>query len=167
MKQIILTSGHLVQVSDRWYDYLNQFDWRLGGWSYAQRSEYGTGTILLHHEVISLCGLLLPEKYEVDHKDRNTMNCQDENLRVVTVSGNRHNRPVQSNNAASEHRGIYYLTKIQKWEVHLSKDNVCIIRKQFVTEDEAIKARIKAEKEYLNRPTKIWVLEMVIGFKSP
>src|SRR5215831_4114843 len=119
MRTIILASGDICQVSDEDYDYLINFDRRLcgtRGGGYPARRVYINGkqhNIWMHHVILERKGEIVPSGMVVDHKDRDHLNNQRDNLRIVTKSVNRHNMKTQQNNTSGE-RGVVK-TKKETW----------------------------------------------------
>ena len=95
MKLIPLTKGKVAQVSDEDYERVNALRWyahfkpHSGNW-YARAviRKAGTRVHLQMHSFI----LPPPDGYEVDHRDRDGLNNQRENLRHGTASQNQGNR---------------------------------------------------------------------------
>ncbi len=80
MKTIPLDSGGVTQVSDEDFDYLTTWIWTQLGY-YVVR-QYAKKIILMH--IVVFGRMNLPKKEMVDHKDRNPLNNQRENLRAAT-----------------------------------------------------------------------------------
>lgn len=87
MKTITTKKGEQILVDDEDYEYLKNFTWGARGIC-GTRYAYN-GTIGLMHRVI--LGLS-DRKITVDHKDRNGLNNQKENLRIATSSENACNK---------------------------------------------------------------------------
>lgn len=87
-------AAHGVLVSPRWYaDPALAHDlrghWRINREGYVERSEHGGGKTLLHRLVR---GARLRDGRIVDHKNRNRLDCRDENLIFVTPAASARNR---------------------------------------------------------------------------
>lgn len=95
MKLIPLTQGEFTKVDDADFVWLSGYNWyakrsRPGGSFRAARSRRINGqvtTIYMAREIMDC-----PAGKEVDHKDRDTLNHQRENLRVCTKKENLENR---------------------------------------------------------------------------
>jgi len=142
MKEIVLTTGEVTQVSDEDFDSLNQFLWCLSG-------EYASTTHLyMAHVVLTRTGIVIPEGKEIDHIDRNKLNNQRENLRAVTRSQNCHNADLRSNNI-SGHRGVFFDQERQKWCAFLTINGIRMRLGRYNTIEEAIAVRESAERRFL------------------
>ena len=96
--KIFLTQGQYALVDNEDYKYLSQWKWfahrpNKKTTYYAVRTcrEYGQRTLRMHN--------VLAERYikkdykELDHRDRNGLNNQKDNLRITTRGENIHNTP--------------------------------------------------------------------------
>ncbi len=102
MKTIELTQGQVARVDDCDYEKANQFKWH----AYTTPKDHtfyaahnlprvnGHQMKLLLHRFI--LGITDP-KVRVDHKNRNGLDCQRNNLRVATTSQNGANRKINAN----------------------------------------------------------------------
>lgn len=105
------------RVDNQDYKRLLLYSWRLSSKEYAVRSESigGVERKIGMHQVVA--GWQRDSGLVVDHKDRDKLNNQRSNLRLVTNSVNLHNRGINSNNS-SGHKGVY-------WDAERSKWNAC------------------------------------------
>jgi len=98
MKKIKLTQGFHAIVDNDDYKYLNQFKWHVLNnknrphlTKYARRYKGKKNGkriyITMHQEIMNLKNI----KFEIDHKDRNGLNNQKNNLRKCTRSQNQAN----------------------------------------------------------------------------
>ena len=74
-------------VDDRDFDFLNQYNWRLGTKGYAE-TKINRSTIGMHRLLLDIT----TKGIETDHIDHNKLNNQRVNLRACTISQNQHNR---------------------------------------------------------------------------
>lgn len=81
---------------------------------------------------------------ELDHIDRNKSNNSISNLREVTSSENKLNRPLQKNNKIGI-AGVYYHRTSGKYRAEIKRDNKTKSLGYFSTVEEAINARKIAE----------------------
>ena len=79
----------------------------------------------------------------LDHIDRNRTNDSINNLREVTSSENSYNRTPRKD-TYSKCIGVTYNKRDKVWQARFGKEHLGI----FKTEEEAIKTRLKREKEY-------------------
>lgn len=104
MKEISLSQGKVALVDDEDFDYLNQYKW------YANRFKY-TFYAITHRRInkydhkIYMHRLIMNPGREIhiDHKDRNGLNNQKNNLRIATYSQNNCNR---KGSGASQYLGV-------------------------------------------------------------
>lgn len=82
-----------------------------------------------------------------DHENRNPLDNRKENLRYATQHENTMNKGKQRNNISGI-TGIGWIKKIQKWRARITFNEKEIYLGVFDNKDEAIKARLCAEKEY-------------------
>lgn len=121
MKELQLTQGYVALVDDEDYERASQYKWfaQINRKTvYAQRStprvEGKQGVQLLHRFLLNLPGGHNPE---VDHKDRNGLNCQKYNLRTATRQQNCCNR-----NDKVKQKGISWSKSRGKWKAHIQVD---------------------------------------------
>ncbi len=104
MKTIPLTQGKIALVDDEDFEYLNQWKWfaRKNKHNYYVCRRNGKKHILLHNVIMN------PSPgFEVDHRDRNGLNCQRKNMRIATHSQNQSNKRSQIN-GTSKYLGVHY-----------------------------------------------------------
>ena len=93
----------------------------------------------LHGAIIQLSGQEVPDGYEIDHKDRNPLNCLDDNLRICTPNQNAQNRKKQSNNTSGQ-KGVRWHKRDKKWNVSITTINGCEFLGNFDTKEDAARA---------------------------
>jgi hypothetical protein len=124
MKTIPLTQGKAALVSEEDYDLVARHKWcahKIGKSFYAVRHVSGNGKGIptvnqwLHHAI-------LPPKpgLQVDHKNRNTLDCRRENLRYATPSQNRVNRWDKTNKWG--YRGVGKAKNAKSWFAYINID---------------------------------------------
>lgn len=147
MKIIPLTRGMEAAVSDEDFDYLNQWSWSTlltNSGTYACRGyrENGQQIFVYMHKVVAerigLIGL-------ADHKDRNGLNNQRDNLRQATNSQNIANRGMPSHNT-SGYKGIYFDKRRGNWTAKVGFNKSYTHLGTFNTAIEAAKAYDRAAK---------------------
>lgn len=123
MKEIKLNNNLVAFVSDEDYEWLSQWKWyglRYKHTTYAVRTEYKKDSenrrifkrVWMHRLILNLTD----RKIQGDHKDRNGLNNQRDNLRVATQSQNNANR---NKNSSSQYLGISYYKKRKAWRVSI------------------------------------------------
>ena len=88
-----------------------------------------------------------PKGKQVDHIDGNPLNNKIDNLRLATGSQNQMNRGLLKNNTSGV-VGVYWVESVQKWRAQIDCKNKRIYLGYFDDKEEAIAARIAAEKKY-------------------
>jgi len=73
----------------------------------------------------------------VDHKDRNKLNNNIENLRELTKSENNKNADKRKNGATSKHKGVSWNKNERKWEARLKLNGKHLFLGYFNNEDDA------------------------------
>ena len=154
MKLIPLTKGQFAQVDDWNYDWLNQWKWQ--AWKNKQsKTFYATRSVRIKgkHSVIKMHRLIMNAKkgQQVEHKDRQGLNCLEENLRFSTQSQNMMNA---SSWGRSKYRGVsfmksYYKGKITEYiTARIKIGDKYKHLGNFSTEEDAARARDKEAKIY-------------------
>ena len=83
----------------------------------------------------------------VDHINRNKKDNRLENLRLTDKSVNAFNTGVRKNNKSGT-TGVWFRRDTKKWSAEIKKDGVKHCLGSFLTKEEAMKARAKAEAVY-------------------
>lgn len=94
---------------------------------------------------ISMAQLLGCKGY--DHKNRNTLDNRRENLRPAIQKENVRNKSIQKNNTSGV-TGVSYLQDSGKWRARITYNEKEIYLGSYIIKEDAIYARLKAEKEY-------------------
>lgn len=151
MKTLTLSDGQKAFVDDEDYIACLQYSWNPHSAGYATAYVGGGRVnqeyILLHTFIARRMDLI----GEIDHEDRNKLNCQRLNLRPCTRSQNNINKDVQSNNT-SGHKGVS-LVLAGQYRSGEYRAYITVKRKQihlgyFQSIDLAIAARQRAERRY-------------------
>lgn len=144
--EIHLTRGH-VAIIDADDAHLAFYNWSANvtpqGKVYAQRSLEPGVAIGLHREIL---GLPPGRDPEVDHKDGESLNCRRQNLRVVSVSGNRQNKSALRNNT-SGFMGVTFNKRYGTWSATIGVSGKRKYLGSFATAGQANAARLAAERK--------------------
>jgi hypothetical protein len=109
---------------------------------------YGKSTYYVHRVAYALYyGEQLSPDVVIDHKDGDKSNNRVNNLRKVTYSANNHNRKLDKK-STSGHRGVTYSKTANKWQARLTIDGRQLNLGYFDCKEDAITARLNAEREY-------------------
>lgn len=147
-KQIELTQGKIVLVSDHRFEHLNRWKWcasfHHGNWRAIRKQWFPCiKTIYMHREIM---GITDPNIL-VGHRDGDSLNNQDENLRVCNNAQNLCNRGRQANNT-SGYKGVHWLRKNKKWSAHIQVNSKVIYLGSFVNIEDAARAYNEAAKKH-------------------
>ena len=125
MKEIKLANNKGVAlVDDEDFEMLNQYKWFNNGTGYAItkiKKNNKQVNKLMHLFIIDT-----PKDMQTDHIDRNKLNNQKFNLRIVTRSQNTMNRPKYK--GTSKYKGVYYNKQNKNWvaRIKLNKKQITI-----------------------------------------
>lgn len=114
-------------------------------WNKSQRyiqTKLSDGTKILLHKLITNTN----ENTMVDHKDRNTINCRKENLRICTSQENNRNASRRKDNKSGV-TGVCWSKKYNAWIAYIHKNKKQILLGKFDDKIDAIRTRLVAEKD--------------------
>lgn len=120
MKEIPLTQGKVALIDDEDFELVSQYKWHAHknkNVFYARSSMDGEN-ILLHRFILNT-----PDGIEIDHKDRDGLNCTRENMRLATHTQNNANRGMLRNNT-SGYRGVRFYKASGSWQSAISVNAV-------------------------------------------
>ncbi len=108
-------------VPDDVVEVVNRYSWYLTNWGYPA-TRTGGPALLMHRLVyLTLYGFLPGPGEDLDHIDRNRLNCLEGNLRRVSRSFNNANMGKNSKNT-SGYRGVSWDTERRRWSAKIQKD---------------------------------------------
>lgn len=110
MREIPLTRGKVAQIDDGDWERVAPYSWvagKRGRTWYAQANINGT-LWYLHRWIMGLTG-------GVDHRDRNGLNNQRDNLRPASWSQNQANRIKSEGDFSSSYKGVSWDPQTEKW----------------------------------------------------
>ncbi len=131
MKEIILKNSQLKTViDDDDFHVVSKHTWFIG--------DNGNGSVFMnrHKRCIPMGSFLLKTKSMVDHKDRNPLNNQKENLRICNVSQNQMNSS-KKENASSKYKGVTWNKRCKKWQAQIVFNEIYVYLGLFESETEA------------------------------
>jgi hypothetical protein len=102
-------------------------------------------TVYLHHAIFIFHHGYLPER--IDHKDKNSLNNNIENLRACNQSLNMANSSIKSTNT-SGYKGVSFRSDTKKWQASLMKNYKKISLGCYATAEEANKAYLEGSKKH-------------------
>lgn len=117
MREIQLTRGFTAQVSDEDYDRINAFNWFASVGEHQVRAARmkNRQMIYMGHEVLQVKSC---KQWEVDHRDKDTLNNQRDNLRIVT-----HKVNMQNTDRHLNRKGYCYNKRAGLYSVYLDMPN--------------------------------------------
>ncbi len=123
MLTIQLTNSDLVTfVDNEDYEYLNQWDWRLSPKGYAYRSEGDPRKNT--QKIIFIHGAIMQAK-GIDHKDRNKLNNQRDNLRLANQTqnnANKHTLARKTIKSKSQYKGVSWYKTTNTWVAQIQQN---------------------------------------------
>lgn len=116
------------------------------GLGYKRVMVHGKHT-MVHHIVWEMFNGPIPEGMEVDHNDHNRENNKIENLTLVDRTKNMQNKSKYKNNASGV-CGVSLRKDSGKWRAIITVNKKKIYIGNYITFEEAVSARLKAERVY-------------------
>lgn len=174
MRNLPLTKGYVTVVDDDDYDKIANYVWPLKyrhqpdplKWQVSDAGKprpyavkrRGPTTLRLHRFIFELNGMKIPEGYEVDHINHNTLDNRKSNLRLVTRGENNANMRKRKDNTTG-YKGVFYLTgkRKKRYWAFINKDGRRYGLGTYATAVEAARAynqksiELFGDNAYLNR----------------
>lgn len=115
MKQIQLSRGYVAFVDDEDFDCVSKIKWyplvtRWTVYAYNRAGNY------LHRFVLDISDPTI----EVDHEDHNGLNCQKQNLRPTSRSGNGRNARKWLSGTSSHFKGVCFFKRDANWQAYIN-----------------------------------------------
>lgn len=149
MKKIHLAQGYVAFVDDEDYEKASRIKWSpqvdKNGRVYARSNYDAVGNRkrwYLHRFILGVTDA----KIDVDHRDRNGLNCQRRNLRTATRTLNNGNATLRADNR-SGHKGVCWSTRDGEWMAYITFNKKRIYLGRFSNLARAVKARNKKSLE--------------------
>jgi hypothetical protein len=119
--------------------------WFLHIKGYAVANLPGGGQVLLHRLIM---GLEHGDRRQVDHRDRNPLNCQRSNMRLATSGQNRQN-VTSYRGSTSQYRGVSWDAARGRWKAQGKVARRGVFIGRYATEEEAAEAAAAWRREHL------------------
>lgn len=150
MKKIQLTQNHVALVDDEDFEWLNKWRW-YASWHPNVRSYYAVRhakiksgkrpTVYMTREIL---GLKKGDGKQADHKNHNTLDHQQHNLRICTCRQNLQNHRKRqtygSKKGSSVYSGVSWFKRDKKWRVQIMYNGKYIHLGLFFSELDAANA---------------------------
>lgn len=126
------------------FDTVSKYCWYENNCGYAVTRISKSRQILLHRLIMfGIDGAVSDIK--IDHINRNKLDCRKINMRTCTDAENVLNRGLSSRNKSGV-TGVIWRPNEKKWQAYICKDRRCISLGYYTNKDDAVCARIEAEK---------------------
>lgn len=156
MAEIVLSQGKVALVDDEDYEFLSQWNWHVlfNGHNYYAKCNKYLGTIegkrkfkclLMHRVIAERIGMDLTSF--IDHKDRDGLNNQRNNLRSANPHENNQNQKIRKDNKSGV-KGVCWLKREKMWKAYIHLERKQKTLGYFKEKTDAVKARLDAEKLY-------------------
>lgn len=155
MKLLQLSKGYIAQVDDEDYELLSQWCWsatKCCDKIYARRTKkYGNKKVHIYLHRFLMNVHLCDKTVFCDHKDRDTLNNQKENLRICTAADNQRNKTKKRNGI---HKYIGVSVNHKRFSASLTHNGKRVYIGTYDTQEEAALAynnkKIELHGEFAN-----------------
>lgn len=159
MKELVLYSGGVALIDDNMLEIvlLHSTTWRIdAGYAYCKSKLRKGKTTRLHQVVMNKFN---GWKYniDIDHIDRNPLNCQISNLRFCTRSQNMCNIP-KKRNSSSQYKGVTWMKDNNKWRSQIQVNRKIVHGGLFLIEKDAA---IRSNELYIKHYGEFAVLNII------
>ena len=142
MKIFFFNTSNYAIIDTEDYTKVKEYCWYNTPNGYARASmKFGKGNITLHRIVMG------SPKADIDHKNRNKLDCRKSNLRLATRANNCTNINVKKNNK-SGYTGVRKAHTFNKWVAYITNNKQRIYLGTFKKKQDAINVRCEAEIKY-------------------
>lgn len=148
MKEIPLTQGKVALVDDEDYGWLSKYKWTIHSNGYV-KTWTGEETEYMHRMVMNAVS-----GQEVDHIDREKLNCQKSNLRFATRSQNNANRDKRETNNCG-YKGVRWEEGRKRFLARIGVDGKTYNLGRYKSAIDAAKAYNKAALEIFGEFAKL------------
>lgn len=144
---IELTQGKFATIDNEDYELVRGYKWQalrsVNGFyavhAYLDKTTGKNRKLFLHKLVIGA-----GDNEQVDHRNRNTLDCRKQNLRQATSAQNAWNRGRQANNLTSHYKRVYFDKTHGRFRAKIMSNGRVTYLGYFRTEEEAASAYSKA-----------------------
>jgi hypothetical protein len=142
MRELFLTKGKIAIVDDEDFEFLNKWKWKYHKDGYAVRNATGNKPIYMHRLVNKT-----PIGFITDHINRNGLDNRRLNLRTSNFTQNALNSGMWKHNTSGV-KGVYWSKQKNKWHARIMINQKHIHLGFFIDINDALKSRIKWERQY-------------------
>lgn len=139
---IVTRKGERIIIDNDDFNLLKNHSWYTTSRGYAAASVNGV-CIYMHRLLMS------PEKYQVDHINRNKLDNRKKNLRIVTNQENHFNKTENRNNTSGK-AGVYHHSQCDRWCAQITVNGKTIYGGLFKEFSKAVEARETLELKYFS-----------------
>lgn len=141
--EVYCFDGRFFLIDKEDYGLVSQFIWHIDKGGYVITKQ-GSKVFKLHRYIMGITDVAFPEVDHINRKREDNRRC---NLRFSDRSGNCINKNLLPSNKSGK-SGVYWSSSVNKWVAQINKDNTRYYLGCFDNLDDAIEARVSAEKIY-------------------